>query len=474
MKNNNYNKLLEGPILASLFTLAIPIVLTNLLQSAYQLTDAFWVGRLGGDAIAAVSVSFPVIFLMIALGAGFSIAGSTLVAQYIGAKNYDMVSRVTGQTLLMVILSALTLGLIGFIFAPGILNLMGVEPAVFDRALGFMRVSFVGIIFMFGFATFQSIMNAVGQTRIPTYIVSGTVLLNLLLDPLFIFGWGPIAGMGVMGAAIATLGTQALASIIGLVILLRGKYGVKLHWSDFKPDLSFIKRAFNLGFPASIEQSARALGLTLLTFLVTSFGTLTVAAYGVGSNTMILVIIPALGLSIAIGILVGQNIGAGNIKRAEEAARIGSWVSFIALTLCGLISFIFAKAIAQFFIPSDPAIILEATRFIKIMSLSFGFIGVQMAINGVLRAAGNMMAPMMMTLLSQWVILFPLAYVLSKHTDLGSTGIWYAFPISNIIMFMIAIIWFNKTNWQKINLTKEDKEINLASQEILIEEGIRR
>jgi len=474
MKNIHNKKLLEGSVVKSLLILALPIILTNLLQSGYQLTDAFWVGRLGGEAVAAVSVSFPIIFLMIALGAGFSIAGSTLIAQYIGAKNENMVNHVTAQTLLMVVVSAATLGLIGFIFAPNILNLMGVEPEVFDKALGFLRVSFVGIIFMFAFASFQSIMNSIGQTKIPTLIVTGTVLLNLVLDPLFIFGWGPIPASGVMGAAFATLGTQFLASVIGLIILLGGKYGIKLQWKDFKPDLSFIKKAFRLGLPASIEQSTRALGFSALTFLVASFGTLSVASYGVGGNITMVIIIPALGLSIAIAILVGQNIGAGNIARAEKIARLGQWVSFTTLTLCGLITFIFASSIARFFIPNDPAIILEGARFIRIMSLSFGFIGVQMAINGVLRAAGNMFTPMMMTLVSQWVVLFPIAYFLSKQTELGVTGLWYAFPLSNFIMMVIAIIWFKRTSWQKINLTKHEKEEIVATQEILTEEGVRR
>ncbi|MCA9353202.1 MATE family efflux transporter, partial [Patescibacteria group bacterium] len=295
----------------------------------------------------------------------------------------------------------------------------------------------------------------------------------LILDPLFIFGWGPIHGMGVMGAALATIGTQLLATVIGFIVLLRGKYGIQLDFKDFKPHLLFIKKAFKLGFPASIEQSSRALGMSVLTFLVASFGTLSVAAYGVGGNITMIVIIPAFGLSIAIGVLVGQNIGAGNTKRAEEVARLGQWVSFAVLTLCGLIAFIFASHIARFFIPSDPAIIAEGARFIRIMSFSFGFIGIQLAINGILRAAGNMMAPMMMTITSQWVVLFPLAYILSKHTNLGMTGLWYSFPIANIVMVVIALIWFSKTSWQRINLTKEDREEIHATQEILIEEGVR-
>lgn len=474
--NSNSQKqqlFLKGSITKALLVLALPIVLTNLLQSAYQLVDSFWVGRLGAEAVAAVSVSFPLIFLMTALGVGFSIAGSTLVAQYTGAQNQEQVNHVAAQTIIMVVVTSIFLGVIGFVFAPNILHLMGVGSDVFGRALGFLRVSFVGLVFIFGFAVFQSLMNAVGKTKIPIIIVGCTVFLNLILDPLFIFGFGPIPGYGVMGAAFATLGTQFLASFIGLVILMRGKQSIHIKWKNLKPDFSFVKKAFRLGVPASIEQSARALGFTMLSFLVTSFGTLTMAAYGVGGNVLMTIIIPALGISIAISILVGQNLGAGNKGRAVEIARMGSLISFGMLTAFGVLAFIFAKSLAHFFVPGDTSVVLEATRFIRIMSLSFGFIGIQMAYNGVLRAAGNMTAPMIMTLISQWVIQLPLAYILSKHTSLGPVGIWYAFPVSNIAMFIIGYIWFKNTPWQNKRLTEEDEQMAEASEEILAVEGVK-
>src|ERR1700742_2223313 len=211
---------LEGPIGRALLRLAVPIILGNLLQTGYQLTDAFWVGRLGASAVAAVSVSFPVTFLVIALGAGLAMAGATLSAQYMGAGRQDMVNHVAAQTMMMVALTSVILGAAGYLLAPSLLTLLGVAPDVYAGALGFMRVSFVGIIFIFIYAMFQALMRGVGQTRVPLLIVLGTVMLNFALDPLFIFGWGPVPGQGVMGAALATLVTQALAAAIGVAIFL--------------------------------------------------------------------------------------------------------------------------------------------------------------------------------------------------------------------------------------------------------------
>jgi putative MATE family efflux protein len=471
--NSKTSKLLEGPIMKSLFTLAFPIILANILQAAYQLTDAFWVGRLGSAAIASVSVSFPITFLLISLGAGLAVAGSTFIAQYVGAKNEKMVNHVAAQTLLMVAIISIALGAIGYFLAPVILHLMGVAPDVYTNALGFMRVSFIGLVFTFGFAMFQSIMRGIGQVKMPMFIVLGTVILNFALDPIFIFGWGPINGQGVMGAAIATFGTQALAAIIGFVILLKGKYGIHLKIPDFKPDFIFIKKAFLLGFPASIEQSARALGMTVMTFLIASFGTLAMASYGVGSNILQFVIIPAMGLSMAVSILVGQNIGAGNIKRASDIARLGAIISFVLLSIVGIIIFIFAPNLIAIFVPGDPSVILAGAVFVRTMALTFGFMGVQMALAGVYRASGNMITTMVLALVSQWVLQFPIAYILSKHTSLGVNGIWWAFPISNVIMTFITIAWYTKGDWKNKKLTENEKLVEQVSEEIFVEEGIR-
>lgn len=465
------NKLLEGPILRSLLTLAVPIVAANVLQSAYQIIDAFWVGRLGGAAIAAVSLSFPVMFLMFAVGAGLSMAGSTLIAQYVGARNERMVGHVAGQTILMVVLASLVLGTIGYFVAPALLRLMGVAPDVYSGALGFMRVSFVGLVFNFTFFVFQAIMRSLGRATLPVWIVAGTVLLNFGLCPLLIFGWGPVPAYGVMGAAIATLVTQGIAAIVGVVILRRGMHGVHVRRADLIPDFSYVKRAFFLGFPASIEMSARALGLMTMTFLIASFGTLTLAAYGVGSNVVGVIIIPAMGLSMAISTLVGQNIGAGDIERAARIGRLGGLLGFVSLSLVGLLVFLFPASIVAFFVPDDPAVIAAGAEYLRIVAPAWGFLGLQFALTGVLRASGNMVMPMVLTLVSQWVLQFPLAYVLSKHTALGAQGIWWAFPIANVAIALITIGVYAKGDWKKKRLLDEEEVLTgKVTDEILTRE----
>ncbi|MDE1146913.1 MAG: MATE family efflux transporter [Azospirillaceae bacterium] len=434
--------MLEGPVGRALTRLALPIILANILQAGYQLTDAFWVGRLGAAAVAAVTISFPVTFLVIAAGAGLAMAGSVMVAQHAGAGRQDQVNHVAAQTMLMVALTSLAAGTVGYLLSPLLVRLLGVAPEVHDGALRFMRVSFIGIGFVFLYGLFQGLMRSVGHTRAPLIILGGTVALNFLLDPLFIFGFGPVPAQGVMGAALATVVTQGLATAAGLATCLRGRHGIHLSWRHFRPDLDHLRRAFRLGLPGSVEMSARSIGPLVLSFLVAKLGTVAIAAYGVGSNVLQMVVIPAMGLSMAVSTVAGQNRGAGNLARAHEAVMRASVYSLAGLTAAGLVAYAAAPAIATLFVPGDPVVIAEGARFIRIMCLSWGGIGLQLCALSAFRAAGRMAYAMGIALVGLLVIQLPLAYGLSATVHPATTGFWLSFPIANVLVGLGAFLWY--------------------------------
>jgi len=449
----------QKPVLRSILSLSIPIILANIIQSMYQMTDSFWVGRLGGAALASVSICSPIIFLAIALGVGFAIAGSTLVAQYFGAKNYSMVSHSAAQTLLLITFISIIFSSIGYIFAPQILSLMGANSEIFAMALGFLRVSFLAVIFNFSFFMFQSIMRSIGRPQIPVLIVAITALLNFILDPLFIFGWKAIPGFGVQGAAVATLFTQGIAAIIGLAILFGGKYGVDLKIKHFIPDFKFMKKAFWIGLPTSIEQSSRNFAMTLVISLVASFGTTAVASYGAGMNINQVAIMVGVGLAIANGTLVGQNIGAKRLDLAINISKINALISFVVLSFLGLLSFIFSKNLISFFIPNDPMVIQGGSNIIRIVSLSFGFVGLHMSYSNVFSAAGLTKIPMYLTIFSQWFFQIPLSFFLSKYTPLGVNGIWIALPLTNILGSIVAYVLYSKGSWKKSKIIEHNPTV---------------
>jgi len=466
------NNLTEGPILQSVLAIALPIILANFLHTAYQLTDTFWVGRLGTSAIAAVSVSFPLIFLIVSLGGGLSVAGTILVAQYKGRNEQKSVDYIAGQTFLIVITVSAVMSCIGYFLAPHLMTLMGAEKDVFVDAVSYMKISFAGMIFMFSFMVFQSLMRGVGDVKVPLYIITGSVLLNLLVDPLFIFGYGFIPGLGVSGAAVATIITQGIGAVIGISMLLSGKRRIHIHPGDLKPDFPLIKKMFFLGIPASVEQSTVAFGMNLLIFLVAGFGTLALAAYGIGHRILGFVIIPTLGLSMATSALVGQNMGAGKIERAERIVKFTSLASFLILTGLGVAIFFLAPKISAVFIPGETETIRVSALFIRIMALTFGFIGIQKVLSGAFIGSGNTLVSMALSIISLWILRFPMAYLLSHRTGLKETGIWISFPVTNILAAAVAAAWFARGTWKRKRITGEIKLVAEATNEVIIEEGV--
>lgn len=463
--------LTQGPILRALLTLAVPIVGANVLQAVYQLTDTFWVGRLGADAVAAVSLGFPVIFLLVAMGGGLAVAGAILVAQHYGAGDTRMVDRVAAQTMVAIVAVSVLLSVLGYVTAGPLMRLFGAAPAVLPGATAYLQISFIGLVFLFVYFVFQSLMRGVGDVRTPFYIVLGTVVLNFAADPLFILGWGPIPAMGVAGAALATVITQGIASLIGLRILFRGSYGVRLHVRDLAPNPALMGRIFALGLPASVEQSMRALGLAVMTILVASFGTTVVASYGVGTRILTFIIIPALGLSMATSTVVGQNIGAGKPERARHTAVMATWLAFGVLTGAGIVLFLLARPITAVFVPTAPVVIETGARFLRIMALSFGFMGVQQVLAGAFRGTGNTLAAMALAIISLWVLRFPIAYVLSERTTLAAQGIWWSFTISNVATALVALAWVRSGNWPRGSALAESRLQEAVAREALVDEG---
>lgn len=452
-KNGFRRDLTKGPIAQTLLALAFPIFLGNVLQTAYNITDTFWVGRLGAESLAAVSISFPIIFLLISLAGGMAMAGTILVSQYRGKGDKRMVDHVSEQTLIMLLFFSLIFTVIGYFASEPLLWLIGAEEAVAADAVAYLQMSFLGFVFVLGFFGIQALLRGVGEVKIPIYIVLVTVLLNFLLDPLFIFGWGPIPAFGVAGAALATIGTQSLATLIGLFVLFGGRYDIHIRRECLKPDIGMMGRIFRLGFPTSLEHVSRSLGMTAITILAVSFGTIAVAAFGIGIRIFTFILIPAFSLAMATTTMVGQSMGAGKIKRAERTSKIAATMGFFLLLIAGAVVFLDAEIIAAAFIPDNPAVIKASAEMLRIMSLGFGFLGIQLALIGTVRGAGKTNVSLYISFVYQWLLEFPLAAVLSIYVFGSVTGIWMAYPIAGAIGAAILITYFLRGTWKKGDVT---------------------
>jgi putative MATE family efflux protein len=454
-------ELTEGSIGWPLFFLSLPIIVTNLLQVAYNLADTFWLGQLSKEALAAITFGFPMVFLLISLGMGVSVAGSVLVAQYTGANQPEEAAYAASQTVAYALAFSALLGGVGYFYVRDVVALLGATGAVLDQATAYMEAIALGLPFMFGFFVFIALMRGAGDTVTPMLVMLGTVALNVALDPFLIFGWGPFPALGVQGAAIATVFARGLAMVVGMAIMLRGTRGVEITPRNMVPDLSFVPRLLRLGVPASIEGTGRAVSVNLLLVVVAVFSVAVEAAFGVGIRVFSLIFMPAIAVDRGVETMTGQNIGAGKPDRAAAANHLAARASFVVLSVLGVLIFALAPDIMRLF-NDDPQVVAEGARFLRIVAPTFGFIGVVRAYSGGFRGVGRTLTAAAISITMLAVIRLPVAVVASQgllpewvpyFSVLNPAGIWLAFPVSNLVAALIAFLWFSRGTWRDADLT---------------------
>jgi len=447
----------EGGLARPLFRLAWPIVVIQLLQVAYNVVDTLWLGRLSADAVGALSLAFPLVFLTISVAGGFTAAGAILVAQYTGADSEGSAGTVAGQTFSFVGLVAVSLGLVGFLLTDAMLGVLPSSPAttaqVVPLASEYMKVFFLGMPFLFGFFVFEALMRGYGNTRTPMRIMALSVLLNVLLDPVLIFGWFGAPALGIEGAAYATVISRGVASVMGFYILIATTVGPSISLQDLVPDLSVIADIVRLGVPTSVEQSMSAAALLTLTAMVVTYAPPVVAAYGLGNRLVSLVFLPALGLGRATNTMVGQNLGAEQAERAERAVYMAGKVAVAVLFLAAVIAAAVPTRIVSVFMATGTADAAATIRFgaeyLRIRSVEFVFIGVLQVLLGAYRGAGNTKTALAFSVLTLWIARVPLVYVLSFVAGLGPAGIWYGMAAGHVIGAIGAGLWFTRGTWKE-------------------------
>jgi len=453
-------ELTEGGILKPLVYLSLPIVITNLLQTAYNLADTFWLGRYSTEALAAISFGFPMVFLLISLGMGLSVAGSVLVAQHTGAGETDEAEYAASQTVTFAVVGSLVLGLASYPFVEPFLGLLGASPAVLPGAAAYMEVIALGLPFMFGFFVFIALMRGAGDTITPMVVMFGTVVVNVVLDPFLINGWaiGPIAfpELGIEGAAIATVFSRSLAMIVGIGIMLSGSRGIRINIGDMWPDFEFLRKLLRIGVPASVEGTGRALSINALLVVVGLFSTSVVAAFGIGTRVLSVIFLPAVAVARGVETMAGQNIGAGNYDRAEAANYLAAKGLFAILGFVGVVIFLIPTPIVSVF-TDDPAVLDEGSTLLRYVALSFGFTGIMRAFTGGFRGAGKTLVAAGIAILTLGGIRLPVAYIASQYrlpipyaeVVYGVEGIWTAFFVSNVAGAVIAWLWFRRGTWRE-------------------------
>jgi len=468
-----------GGLLKPLLVLSLPIVASQLMQVAYNLADTFWVGQLGQAPVSALSYSWPIVFLVISVAGGFSVAGTTLVAQNKGAGNDDRVNHVAGQTIAFVVLTSAVLSVVGWLLAPLLVELIGAAPGSQEYVLAveYTRTILLGVFFVFGFFMFQALLRGWGDTTTPMYLMLFGVVLNVVADPFLVLGFQNnllfevlglqglqsslyaatgFAGFGVQGAAIATVASRGVAALVGMALLFSGRLGIQLTVDDLRLKLATVRKIVRIGLPASVDQSTRALGITVLTAIVAIAGDDAVAAFGIGNRLNSLVFLPAIGLAQGTATVVGQNLGADQAERAERAVYYAAGLIAVVLAGVAAVAFTFAEPIVAVFIPGEPDVIAIGAQYLYIVAPSFLFLGVYRVTASAFRGSGNTRTAMVFTILSLWVFRVPPAYILLTYFDMGAAGVFWATALSNVATAVVALAWFTRGTWKERVVEDDD------------------
>ena len=396
----NIKLILQGSMGKAILALAVPVVINSFLQTMYNLTDTYWLGQLGTNELAAINLVSPLQQIVVNFGSGLTVAGAVLIAQLIGASKKEEAASMASQIFVCaMIFSIICAGVIA-IFTPTVVNWLGADEPTAKVANVYLRLVILDMPFLYMVNIFAAIRQAQGDTVSPMFLNLTGILLNVILDPLLMI----VIHWGAAGAALATVIAKAVPAMISLVILKRDTTGVRIRLKGFRFEKSKMKSILTVGLPTAIGGSTMQLGFLLMSRNVYVYGTGAMAAYGIGNKVNGLITLPSNGIGSAVATIVGQNIGANQIDRAEKGYKIARRVSVIFLFVGGLILSrpFLSEAIVGLF-STDEEVIAMAADFLSIMALWCFTNGVYNSTSGLFQGSGHTEVTMAVDATRLWV-----------------------------------------------------------------------
>ena len=440
-------RMTEGNIKSIMIKFAFPIFLGSLFQQFYNIVDAIVVGNIvGQEALAAVSSTGSLVFLLVGFFGGVFSGASVIISRYFGAKDDEQVKRAVGTTVFFGLVSGILLSLIGTIFSPWILRLMGTPSDVFADAVAYLRTYFSGIIFVVLYNTACGIFQAVGDSKRPLYYLLTSSAINVVLDLLFVAGMN----MGVKGAAIATVISQAISSVLAFVRLNRIKEVYHVGLKTICVDKEILKGIINIGLPSGIQNSVIALANVVVQSSINSFGSVAMAGNGAYSKIEGFAFIPINAFTASITTFVSQNLGAKQSERAKEGAKFGVIFACVLAELIGVLFILFAPQLISIFGKSPEVIAVGAQRA-YVCSWFFFLLSFSHCIASVLRGAGMSKIPMFI-MLSIWCVL-RVAYINLVNFIFHKINlVFWAYPLTWFISSILFLYYYKKSKWYEVDL----------------------
>lgn len=446
--------LTEGSIPRALWVFSLPILLGNLLQSINGSVNAVWVGKyLGAAAFAGVGNSNLVMFLLFGVLFGLSMASTIMVAQCIGAKNIAEAKRVVGTSAVFFGGVSLAMTAAGLALAQPLMSWLGTPADSVPLALAYIRVIFLSLPFMGGMFFVMAALRGAGDSRTPFIYLSMAVALDIVLNPLLIFGVGPLPRLGIAGSAVATLIAQASSLVALIAHLYRRRHFLCIHGDEvrlFRVDWSLVRLLVTKGLPMGLQMFVVSSSMIALMALVNRFGSDVTAAFTAGMQVWNYVQMPALAISAAVSSMAAQNVGAGKWDRVRGVAMTGVVANFLSAGALITLVYLLNRQALGLFLPKDGAALPIAAHLNVIVLWSYAFFGMSMVLFGVVRATGAVMAPFIMLVISLWCIRVPFAYWMVDrwHAD----AIWWSFPLASMLSLSMAAGYYRFGGWQKASM----------------------
>jgi len=441
----------SGSIRKAVFMLSVPMVLEMMMESVFFLVDAYWVSSLGANAIATVGLTESVLTLVYAVAIGLSMGVTAIVARRIGEKDIPGASKTAVQSIFLGVAVAMVIMVIGILFPKEILSIMGGEPDLIAEGFGYTQILLGGNVTIMLLFLINAVFRGAGDASVAMKVLIVSNLLNIILDPLFIFGWGPVPAFGVKGAAIATTIGRGSAVILQLLILFMGWSKIKVGLKDLVFRAKIMMGLVKVSLGGIGQFIIGTSSWVFLMRIMAEFGSEVLAGYTIAIRVLMFTLMPSWGMSNAAATLVGQNLGAGKPERAESSVwKTGKYNAWF-MVVVSLFYLFFAQFILKIF-SDDPEVIKYGALSLQVIAAGYVFYAYGMVVTQAFNGAGDTRTPTIINFFCFWIFQLPFAYAAAIYFEAGVLGVLLAITFAEVLIAIVSIYLFRKGNWKRVKV----------------------
>ena len=446
MRGITKEELLHGNIIKGLLKLATPLMFLNLINTIYSIVDTYFVGQIGELQVGAISLVTPIMNCGVAFSGGLCAAGIAMISRSIGANDKDKANNIATHLILLCLVLGIGIGVICLCFANDILKWLDTPLDIYQDTYGyFIGISF-DYLFLFILSVFQCIRQSNGDSKTGVKLNSISAILNVILDPIFIFG----LNLGTLGAALATVLSKAIMTPIAIKILLTDFEYTTISFKKYKPNLALLYKIIKVAVPASLGQFLSSFGFVMMSKNIVAYGSIAMSAYGIGTKISSIFYIPVNGVGGALSTFIGQSLGANENKRAHDCFKEAMKVMSLIAVVVTIVGISLAKYIILIFIKNASDLLLAMALEYAIYSILTSFcMGWFQNLSGVFDGSGNTSITMVLSIMRLWAIRIPMIYLFGKYTNLGPTGIWLSMVLSNAMICIIGQVIYFVYPWDR-------------------------